>query len=44
MKVAIMAALLAWGVLGETLPPAGWAGLAASAVGVAIVTLERRRA
>jgi len=36
-------ALLAWGVLGETLPAAGWAGLAVSAVGVAIVTLERRR-
>ena len=36
-------AVLAWGVLGETLPPAGWAGLAVSAVGVAIVTLERRR-
>jgi drug/metabolite transporter (DMT)-like permease len=36
-------ALLAWAVLGETLPPAGWTGLAVSAVGVAIVTLERRR-
>ena len=35
-------ALLAWAVLGETLPPAGWAGLAVSAAGVAIVTLERR--
>jgi drug/metabolite transporter (DMT)-like permease len=35
-------ALLAWVVLGERLPPLGWAGLAVSAVGVAIVTLERR--
>lgn len=38
-----LTALLAWGVLGEALPPAGWAGLAVSAAGVAIVTLERRR-
>jgi drug/metabolite transporter (DMT)-like permease len=37
-------ALVAWGVLGETLPPAGWAGMAVSAAGVAIVTLERRPA
>jgi drug/metabolite transporter (DMT)-like permease len=37
-------AVLAWVVLGETLPPVGWAGLAVSAAGVAIVTLERRRA
>ncbi len=36
-------ALLAWSVLGETLPAVGWAGLAVSAAGVAIVTLERRR-
>lgn len=35
-------ALLAWAVLGERLPPLGWAGLAASAAGVAVVTLERR--
>jgi drug/metabolite transporter (DMT)-like permease len=38
-----LTALLAWSVLGESLPPAGWAGLAVSAAGVAIVTLERRR-
>jgi drug/metabolite transporter (DMT)-like permease len=38
-----MTALLAWSVLGETLPLLGWAGLAVSAAGVAIVTLERRR-
>jgi drug/metabolite transporter (DMT)-like permease len=37
-------ALLAWVMLGQTLPPMGWAGLAVSALGVAIVTLERRRA
>ena len=35
-------ALLAWLVLGQALAPLGWAGLAASAVGVAIVTLQRR--
>ena len=37
-------ALLAWLALGQSLPAAGWAGLAVSAVGVAIVTLERRPA
>jgi drug/metabolite transporter (DMT)-like permease len=37
-------ALIAWAVLGNRLPAAGWAGLAVSAAGVAIVTLERRRA
>ena len=37
-------ALMAWLVLDQTLPPLGWAGLAVSALGVAIVTLERRRA
>jgi drug/metabolite transporter (DMT)-like permease len=36
-------ALLAWLVLGERVPPLGWAGLAVSAAGVAVVTLERRR-
>ena len=36
-------AMLAWGVLGQRLPLAGWAGLAVSAAGVAVVTLERRR-
>lgn len=36
-------ALLAWAVFGERLTALGWAGLAVSAVGVAMVTLERRR-
>jgi drug/metabolite transporter (DMT)-like permease len=36
-------ALLAFLVLGERVPPLGWVGLATSAVGVAVVTLERRR-
>ncbi|MDA8253710.1 MAG: DMT family transporter [Rhodospirillales bacterium] len=36
-------ALVAWAMLGDTLPPLGWAGMAASAAGVAIVTVERRR-
>jgi drug/metabolite transporter (DMT)-like permease len=36
-------ALLAWLVLGETVQPLGWLGLTISAVGVAVVTLERRR-
>ena len=36
-------ALLAWLVLGEAVPPLGWLGLATSAAGVAVVTLERRR-
>jgi drug/metabolite transporter (DMT)-like permease len=36
-------AVLAWLVLGETVAPLGWAGLALSALGVAVVTLERRR-
>ena len=35
-------ALLAWLALGQALAPVGWAGLAVSAIGVAIVTLERR--
>jgi drug/metabolite transporter (DMT)-like permease len=34
--------LLAWAALGEAVPPVAWAGLAVSAAGVAIVTLERR--
>jgi drug/metabolite transporter (DMT)-like permease len=37
-------AVLAWLVLGEHVPPLGWVGLATSAAGVAVVTLERRRA
>ncbi len=37
-------ALLAWLALGQSLTLAGWGGLAVSAVGVAIVTLERRTA
>ena len=36
-------AVIAWAVLGERMPPLGWLGLAVSAAGVAIVTLERRR-
>jgi drug/metabolite transporter (DMT)-like permease len=36
-------ALLAWLVLGQSVAPLGWGGLAISAAGVAIVTLERRR-
>jgi drug/metabolite transporter (DMT)-like permease len=36
-------ALLAWAALGEAVPPLGWLGLAVSACGVAIVTLEPRR-
>ncbi len=36
-------AVIAWAVLGNTLPPLGWLGLGVSAGGVAIVTLERRR-
>lgn len=37
-------ALMAWLALDQGLPPAGWAGMALSAVGVAMVTLERRAA
>jgi drug/metabolite transporter (DMT)-like permease len=36
-------AVIAWMVLGDVVPPLGWLGLAVSAAGVAIVTLERRR-
>lgn len=36
-------ALIAWAALGEGLPALGWLGLAVSAAGVAVVTLERRR-
>lgn len=36
-------AVVAWAVLGDQVPPLGWLGLAVSAAGVAIVTLERRR-
>ncbi len=36
-------AVIAWAVLGEHMPPLGWVGLAVSAAGVAVVTLERRR-
>lgn len=32
------AALIAWGVLGETMPPAAWPGIALAAVGVALAT------
>ena len=36
-------AVIAWATLGERVPPFGWVGLAVTAVGVGIVTLERRR-
>lgn len=32
-----MAALIAWGLIGETLPPLAWAGMALAACGVALV-------
>lgn len=32
------AALIAWGVLGETMPPLAWPGIALAAVGVALAT------
>ena len=37
----MLAALAAWGLLGEALPPAGWIGIAAICLGVAV--LARRR-
>lgn len=33
-----MAALIAWGVIGETMPPAAWIGMAVAAAGVALAT------
>ena len=36
-------AVIAWLAVGEHVPPLGWFGLAVTAIGVAIVTLERRR-
>lgn len=35
------AALIAWGVLGEVMPPLAWAGMAAAGVGVLIATRAR---
>jgi drug/metabolite transporter (DMT)-like permease len=32
-----MAALMAWGLIGEVLPPLAWAGMALAACGVALV-------
>jgi drug/metabolite transporter (DMT)-like permease len=42
-----MAALIAWGLIGEAMPPAAWAGMAVAAAGVALATRKlrvRRRA
>lgn len=36
-----LAALLAWGILGEIMPPLAWAGMAAAGVGVLIATRAR---
>ena len=33
-----MAALIAWGLIGEAMPPAAWAGMAVAAAGVALAT------
>jgi drug/metabolite transporter (DMT)-like permease len=33
-----MAALIAWGLIGEEMPPAAWAGMAIAAAGVALAT------
>lgn len=33
-----MAALIAWGLIDETMPPAAWAGMAVAAAGVALAT------
>jgi drug/metabolite transporter (DMT)-like permease len=33
-----MAALIAWGVIGEAMPPAAWAGMGVAAAGVALAT------
>lgn len=37
-----LAALIAWVLLGESLPPMGWVGMAISAVGVYIATRKRK--
>lgn len=37
-----LAALIAWQLLGEVMPPLGWAGMAIAAVGVFIATRKRK--
>jgi drug/metabolite transporter (DMT)-like permease len=37
-----MAALIAWGLIGEVMPPAAWAGMAVAAAGVALATRKLR--
>lgn len=37
-----LSALFAWPILGEVMPPAGWAGMALAAVGVALVSRRGR--
>jgi drug/metabolite transporter (DMT)-like permease len=39
-----LAALIAWVVLGEDLPPAAWPGMVIAAVGVALATVSSRSA
>lgn len=38
-----MAALIAWGLIGEAMPPAAWAGMAVAAAGVALATRRSGR-
>ena len=37
-----MAALIAWGLIGEVMPPAAWAGMVVAAAGVALATRKIR--
>jgi drug/metabolite transporter (DMT)-like permease len=37
-----MAALIAWGLIGEAMPPAAWAGMVVAAAGVALATRKLR--
>ena len=37
-----MVALIAWGILGETMPPAAWLGMAVAVAGVALATRKLR--
>ncbi len=41
--VPALSALFAWPMLGEAMPPLGWAGMALAAVGVALVSRKRPR-
>ena len=41
--VSPLAALIAWAVLGESLPASGWLGMAVAAVGVGIATSSSAR-